>query len=155
MNTLIAIAGILIAVALQAQVPTLTWLGGVRVEFLPAFVAYLALTMHRRRALALALAAGFAQDSLSAAPFGISAVAYGITTIVITSLREALDRDLPWVQWSVGALTSVTASIIAFFAIGISFGNLLKMLVVASLVGMATVILFFVLAYARLAWGFE
>ena len=155
MNTLIAIAGILIAVAFQAHLPTLTWLGGVRVEFLPAFVAFVALTMHRRRALALALAAGFAQDSLSAAPFGISALGYGITTIVITSLREALDRDLPWLQWSAGALTSIAASIIAFFVIGISFGNLFKMLVAASITGMVTVVLFFVLDYARLAWGFE
>jgi rod shape-determining protein MreD len=99
MTTLIAIAGILIAVALQARMPTLWWLGGVRVELLPALVVYAALTMHRRRALVLALVAGLAQDALSAAPFGISALAYGIATIVLTSLREALDRDLPWMQW--------------------------------------------------------
>ena len=35
MNTLIAIAGILVAVALQARMPTLWWLGGVHVELLP------------------------------------------------------------------------------------------------------------------------
>jgi rod shape-determining protein MreD len=155
MNTLIAIAGILIAAALQARLPMLWWLGGVRVELLPALVAYAALTMHRRRALALALIAGLTQDALSAAPFGISALAYGISAVVATSLRDALDRDLPWMQWSAGALTSIIASIIAFFAIGISFGNLFKMLMVASVAGMATVALFFVLDYARLAWGFE
>ena len=151
MNTLIAIAGILIAAALQARLPMLWW----RVELLPALVAYAALTMHRRRALALALIAGLTQDALSAAPFGISALAYGISAVVATSLRDALDRDLPWMQWSAGALTSIIASIIAFFAIGISFGNLFKMLMVASVAGMATVALFFVLDYARLAWGFE
>ncbi|HTS19943.1 MAG TPA: rod shape-determining protein MreD [Verrucomicrobiae bacterium] len=155
MNTLIAIAGILIAVALQAHMPTLTWIGGVRVEFLPALVVYAALTMHRRRALMLALAAGLAQDSLSAAPFGISALAYGITTLVITSLREALDRDLPWVQWSAGASTSLVASVLVFFVIGLSFGNIIKMFLVASLSGALTVVLFFVADYARLAWGFE
>jgi rod shape-determining protein MreD len=155
MNTLIAIAGILIAVALQAHMPTLWWFGGVRVELLPALVVYAALTMHRRRALVLALVAGLIQDALSAAPFGISALAYGIAAIVITSLREALDRDLPWMQWSAGALTSITASVIAFFAVGISFGNVFKMLVAACIAGMATVALFFVLDYARMAWGFE
>jgi rod shape-determining protein MreD len=155
MNTLIAIAGILIAVALQAHMPTLWWLGGARVELLPALVVYAALTMHRRRALVLALIAGLTQDALSAAPFGITALAYGIAAIVTTSLREALDRDLPWVQWSAGALTSVTASIIAFFVIGISIGNVLKMFMIASIAGMATVVLFFVVDYARLAWGFE
>lgn len=155
MTTLIAIAGILIAAALQAHMPTLWWLGGVHAELLPALVVYAALTMHRGRALLLALVAGMTQDALSAAPFGISALAYGIAAIVITSLREALDRDLAWMQWSAGGLTSVTASVIAFFAIGLSFGNVLKMLVVASVAGMATVVLFFVLDFARMAWGFE
>jgi rod shape-determining protein MreD len=155
MNALIAIAGILIAVALQARMPTLSWLGGVRMEFLPALVVYAALTMHRRRALVLALAAGLAQDALSAAPFGISALAYGISTMVATSLREALDRDLPWVQWSAGAATSITVSVIAFFAVGLSFGNLFRMLVAASISGAVTVVLFFVIDYARMAWGFE
>jgi rod shape-determining protein MreD len=155
MTTLIAIAGILIAAALQARLPTLWWLGGVRVELMPALVVYAALSLHRRRALALALVAGLTQDALSAAPFGITALAYGISAIAATSLRDALDRDLPWMQWSAGALTSLIASIIAFFAIGISFGNLFKMLIVASAAGMATVVLFFVLDYARLAWGFE
>ncbi|MGA2604375.1 MAG: rod shape-determining protein MreD [Verrucomicrobiia bacterium] len=155
MNTLTAIAGILIAVALQARMPTLPWLGGVRMEFLPALVVYAALTMRRRRALVLALAAGLAQDALSAAPFGISALAYGISTIVATSLREALDRDLPWVQWSAGAATSITVSVIAFFAVGLSFGNLFRMLVVASISGAVTVVLFFAIDYARMAWGFE
>lgn len=155
MNTLIAIAGILLAVALQAHMPTLWWLGGARVELLPALVVYAALTMHRRRALVLALVAGLAQDALSAAPFGISALAYGIAAIVITSLREALDRDLPWMQWSAGGLTSITASVVAFFAVGLSIGNVFKMLMVASFAGMATVVLFFVLDYAHMAWGFE
>ncbi len=155
MNVLIAMAGILLAVALQAHMPTLWWLGGTRVELLPALVVYAALTMHRRCALVLALVAGLTQDALSAAPFGITALAYGIAAIVITSLREALDRDLPWMQWSAGALTSITASIIVSFAVGLSIGNVFKMLMAASIAGMATVGLFFVLDYARLAWGFE
>ena len=155
MNTLIAIAGILIAVALQARMPALSWLGGVRVELLPGLVAYASLTLHRRRALALALVAGLAQDALSAAPFGISALAYGISTIVVTSLREALDRDLPWVQWSAGAATSITASVIAFFVVGLSFGNLLKMLVAATISGTVTVVVFLAIDYARMAWGIE
>jgi rod shape-determining protein MreD len=155
MNTLVAIAGILIAVAFQARMPAFAWLGGVRLEFLPAFVAYVALTMHRRRALVLALVAGLTQDALSAAPFGISALAYGISAIVMTSLREALDRDLPWVQWSAGAATSITASVIAFFAVGLSFGNLFKMLVVAFISGAVTAVGFFAIDYARMAWRFE
>ena len=44
---------------------------------------------------------------------------------------------------------------IAFFAIGLSIGNVFKMLVVATIAGMTTVMLFFVLDFARMAWGFE
>ena len=52
-------------------------------------------------------------------------------------------------------MTSIIASIIAFFAVGTSIGNVFKMLLAASIAGMATVVLFFVLDYARMAWGFE
>jgi len=153
MNTLIAIAGILIAAALQARMPSLWWLGGVRVEFLPALVAYVSLTMHRGRALALALVAGMAQDALSAAPFGITALAYGIAAVWMTSLRDVLDRDLPWVQLGSGALTSVGAAVVAFFVVGASVGAVFKLCVIASITGMLTVILFFALDYSRMAWG--
>ena len=153
MNLLIAIIGILIAVALQARMPTLWWLGGVRLELLPALVAYASLTMARRRAVVLALIAGMVQDALSAAPFGVSAVAYGASALLMTSLRDALDRDLPWVQLGAGALTSAAAAVVAFFVVGVSFGAVFKMVVVASISGIIAVMLFFVLDYARLAWG--
>ncbi len=153
MSTLIAIVGILIAAALQARLPTLWLFGGLRIEFLPALVAYTALTMPRGSTIAIALAAGLMQDALSAAPFGVSALAYGISAILMTSLREALDRDLPWVQMGAGALTSMAVAVIAFFVIGISFSAVFKMALVASISGMVTVMLFFALDYARLAWG--
>lgn len=153
MNFLIAIVGILIAAALQAQMPTLWWLGGVHLELLPALVAYASLTMARRRAVVLALIAGMMQDALSAAPFGVSAVAYGTSALLITGLRDALDRDLPWVQLGAGALTSAATAAIAFVVVGVSFGAVFKMVEVASLSGIVAVMLFFVLDYARLAWG--
>jgi rod shape-determining protein MreD len=155
MTTLIAIAGILLAGALQARMPTQWWLGGIRLEFLPALVVYMGLTLHRQRAIALALAAGMVQDALSAAPFGVSALAYGISAVLLTSLREVLDRDLPWVQYSAGALTSMAAAIMAFFVVGISFGAIFKMLIVASIGGVLTGILFLVFDYTRMVWGYE
>jgi rod shape-determining protein MreD len=153
MSLLIATAGILIAVALQACLPSIWLLGGVRLEFLPALVAYAAFTMHRGRAIAIAIAAGLMQDSLSVAPFGMTALAYGIAAILMTNLREVLDRDLPWVQLGAGALTSAAVAILAFFAIGISFGAVFKIILVASISGVLTVLLFFTLDFARLAWG--
>jgi rod shape-determining protein MreD len=155
MDMLIAIVGIFAAGALQARLPALRWMGDVRVEFLPAVVVYVALTMRRRGALALALIAGLMQDAFSAAPFGISALAYGICAILMTSLREALDRDLPWVQFSAGVLTSMAVAILASFVISISVGTVFKMIVVASLSGVLTVMSFFVFDYARMTWGYE
>ncbi len=153
MSTLTAIVGILIAAGLQARLPTLWLFGSLRIEFLPALVVYTALSMPRGSAIAIAFAAGFTQDALSAAPFGVSALAYGISSILMTSLREVLDRDLPWVQMGAGALTSTASAVIAFFCIGISFGVVFKMILVASISGTVTVLLFFVLDYARMAWG--
>jgi cell shape-determining protein MreD len=103
--------------------------------------------------LALAFAAGLMQDALSAAPFGVSALAYGVAAVLMTSLREALDRDLPWIQLGAGALASIAASIIPMFMVGISFGAVVKMLLVASISGAFTVMLFFALDYSRMVWG--
>ena len=153
MSALIAIVGILIAAALQARLPTLWLFGGLRIEFLPGLVAYVALTMPRRPAIAIALAAGLMQDAFSAAPFGVSVLAYGISAILMTSLREVLDRDLPWVQMGAGILTSMAVAVIAFFVIGLSFGLVFKMVLVASISGIVTVLAFFALDYAQMVWG--
>jgi rod shape-determining protein MreD len=153
MSTLIAIAGILITAALQVRMPTFWVFGGMRIEFLPALVTYAALTMHRGRAIAIAIFAGLMQDALSARPFGLSALAYGISAILMTTLREVLDRDLPWMQMSAGVATSAAVAVVAFFAVGISLASVFKMALVSSISGMVTVILFFVLDYARMIWG--
>ena len=153
MSLLLASAGILIAAALQARLPSVWLLGGLRIEFLPALVVYAAFTMHRGRAIAIAITAGLMQDALSVAPFGISALAYGIAAILMINIREVLDRDLPWVQMGASALTSAAVAILAFFVVGISFWAIPKMVLVASISGVLTVLLFFALDFARLAWG--
>ena len=153
MSLLLATAGILIAAALQARLPAVWLLGGQRIEFLPSLVVYAAFTMHRGRAIAIAITAGLLQDALSAGPFGLSALVYGIAAVLMTNIREVLDRDLPWVQLGAGALTSTAVAIIAFFIVGISFGAIFKMALVASISGVFTVLLFFTLDFARLAWG--
>ena len=153
MNILIAIAGIMLAAALQARMPTLWWLGGIRLELLPALVVYCSLTLRRGHAILLALVAGLMQDALSAAPFGVSALAYGLSAFLITGMGDVLDRDLPWVQMGAGALTSVAVAVIAFCTVGVSFGALFKLAVVAATSGVTTVVLFFALDYARAVWG--
>jgi cell shape-determining protein MreD len=153
MTSLLFITGMMLAAALQARLPTLWWLGGVRLELLPPIVVYVSLTMTRGRAIVLALVAGMMQDAMSAAPFGLSVLAYGLSALLITGMGDVLDRDLPWVQIGAGALTSGAVAIIAFLAVGLSFGALVKLVVVAATSGITTVVLFFALDYARAVWG--
>ena len=153
MSALIAIAGILITAALQTRLPTLWWLGGVRWNFCPAAVTYAALTMHRGRAIAIAILAGLMQDALSAAPFGLSALAYGISAVFMTSLREVLDRDLPWMQMGAGVLTSVALPWSLSSRSAYPSAPIFKMCWLASITGMVTVLLFFALDYSRMVWG--
>ena len=153
MTILLAIMGLLFAAALQARLPSFSWLGGIRLEVVPALVAYGMLTIARHRAILLALVAGLMQDALSAAPFGISALAYGILAFLLTGMRDALDRDLPWVQLGVGALSSTAVALAASLVVGITFGAIFKMVLIASLSGAITVLLFFALDYARAVGG--
>jgi rod shape-determining protein MreD len=142
MNFLLITITLLLATTLQAHLPTMF---GLRLEFLPAVVAYAALTFHRGNALVLALAAGFVHDAHSAAPFGITALAYGLATILLAGMREVLDRDLPPLQLVAGALVSAIASLTAFVVVGPSF----KILPVACLAGVVTPVFFFAADYTR------
>ncbi len=139
MNFLLLTTSLLFLTTLQVRLPAIF---GFRLEFLPALVAYGALTFRRGNALLLALVAGFTQDALSAAPFGITALAYGVAALILTGLRELLDRDIPPLQFIAGALVSATA---ALCAVGFSF----KMIPVACLAGIVTPLFFFAADYTR------
>ena len=149
MNLLILTTGLFMLSALQARLPTMWWLGGMRLELLPALVAYGALTLRRSGALLLALCAGFMQDSLSAAPFGMTALIYGIVAIVMTGLRETFDRELPWVQIGAGALTATATSAAACVVLGFSADAVLKILLIAAMSGLITPVIFLAVDYAR------
>ena len=142
MNFLLVTLTLWLLATLQVRLPTLA---GLRIEFLPALVAYGALTFRRGNALLLALMAGFTQDALSAAPFGLTALAYGIVALLLTATRDVLDRDIPPYQFAAGALTAAAASIAACFVLGFSF----KILLVAGLAGLITPFFFFAADYTR------
>ena len=122
-----------VSAALQAKLPAI---GGLRLELLPAIVAVAALSLRRGPALLLALIAGFSQDALSAAPFGLTALAYGIVASLLTGLRDSFDRDLPWVQMAAGGLMSAVASLAALCVVGFSPGTILKLLLLTGLSGL-------------------
>jgi rod shape-determining protein MreD len=142
MNFLLLTITLLMLTTLQVRLPEMF---GLRLEFLPALVAYGALTFRRGNALWLALVAGFTQDALSAAPFGITALAFGIAAGLLSGLREVLDREIPPLQFAAGALVSAAAAMAAFCVVGFS----LKIIPVACLAGLVTPVLFFAADYTR------
>jgi rod shape-determining protein MreD len=116
MNVAILIFATLLFAALQASLPTF---GGIRLELLPSVVTYAALTVRSRpAAVVLALIAGFAQDSLSAGPFGLSAIAYLAIALLLTGLARSFDREAFWMQMLGGALASLTGSIATMIMLG-------------------------------------
>ena len=149
MNCLIFTTSLVVLASLQSHMPALWWLGGLRIEVLPALVVYGALTLRREVALALALATGLTQDALSAAPFGQTTLVYGIAATVLTSMGEALDRDQPWVQMGAGALTGAAVAFAACCVVGFGFGAIVKLLLLAGLSAAITPLLFLVLDYTR------
>ena len=150
MNFLLLTASLFVFTALQARLPTLWWLGGLRLEFLPALVAYGALTFqHRRWALALAIAAGFFQDALSAGPFGATALAYVVVTLGLTAMARNFDRETVGMQLLAGALASVSASMAALCLVGIHAGAIGKLLLLATLSGPVTLLAFLALDSLR------
>jgi rod shape-determining protein MreD len=150
MNALLIAIILLLLTSLQVRLPAIF---GFRLELLPALVAYAALTFRRWNALLLAVAAGFTQDALSAAPFGSSALAYGIAALLLTGLRDVLDRDLPWVQMGSGALAAAATSLAALCIVGFCAGAFLKLLVLASVSAIVTVVVFLAADYWLLTTG--
>jgi len=141
MNFLLLLALMLVLAGVQARLPSL---GGIRLEFLPALVAYSALTFKQGRAILCAFAAGCLQDALSAGPFGVTALAYAIAAWVIAGLGTALDRNLPFVPLLAGSLAAVAGALGAFCIIGVTGLAILKLTGIALLAGLITILVFLV-----------
>ncbi len=149
MNFLLITGAALLLSALQARLPTAWWLGGIRFEFLPALVAYGALTFrHRRWVIALAVLAGLLQDALSAAPFGNTGAAYALATFAFIPLRHTFDRERLWMQMLAGAAASVAASLFACATAGFN-GAVPKIFLLAALSAVVAPFVFFALDYTK------
>lgn len=55
---------------------------------------------------------GLAQDVGTDGPLGIHALALGLAVVLLTSLRELVNRELWWVRWLVGFLVAVPAQLL-------------------------------------------
>ena len=142
---------LLLLSALQVRLPALPGLG-VHLEFIPALVAYSALTLSRPGIFAFALAAGLTQDALSAGPFGVSALVYVILALLLHRFRGALDRDLPVLQIGAGLLVALVAGIVGSGVAGFPAGTTLKLFYLSLLSAFITPVLFFALDYLRYQW---
>ncbi len=152
MNFLINITALGLLTGLQARTPTFWWLGGVRLELLPALVAYGALTFrHRRWAVALAVGAGFLQDALSAAPFGNAAAGYAIAALALATVARWFDREALWMQMAAGAVASVAVSLAACAVVGFTGGAAMKILLLGAMSAVVAPLLF--LALDGIRWA--
>lgn len=145
MNLLVLSMATLLVAAIQARLPGFWWLGGVRLELIPAVAAYMALQMPWRRATGMAIWAGLAQDALSGAPFGVSALAYSAVAMGMNLLRDVIDPELPVVHVAAAAAMSVAGAVAAFFVVGVSFGYVMKMTLVAGMAGVVAPLVFIAL----------
>lgn len=141
MNILLVLALMLVLAGVQARLPALA---GIRLEFLPALVAYSALTFKQGRAILCAFAAGCLHDALSAGPFGVTACAYALAAWGIAALGTVLDRNLPFVPLLAGSLAAVAGALGAFCIIGVTGAALLKLTGIALMAGLITIPVFFV-----------
>lgn len=136
MNLLVWLMIPVVAAACQARLPTLWWIGGLRLELLPLVVAYASMTWRRPGTILLYAAfAGLAQDALSAAPFGLSVVGYSAGASANIWLRRWLDRDLPWVQMLAGAVVAGANGVLGLAVTGPSVGGFSRALFLAVLAG--------------------
>lgn len=149
MNVILMIVAAIILAAIQTRLPTLSWLGGLRLELMPAVVVYASLSLRRGPAIWCAIIAGCVQDSLSAAPFGITALAYGAAAVIITMMGDVLDREEPRVVIGAGALTAALASFAACCVVGFSLGAVMKLVALAGLSAVITPILFYSTDFIR------
>lgn len=151
MNAPLLILALFLGTATQAALPTWWWCGGLRLELLPALVAFGGLTLPSPRvAVAFAVAVGLAQDAFSAATLGLTALAYGTVAGLLAAWQEHLERDLPWVQLGSGALASAAASLLAILATGLfSFGGVMKLILLALISAVVTPFVFLIGDWVR------
>ena len=139
MNFLLLLVLTLVLAGVQAWLPAIA---GIRLEFLPAIVAYAALTYRHGRAIGLAFAVGCLQDALSAGPFGVTGLAYAIAAWAIAGLGNVLDRNLPVVPLLAGIIVSVAGAVGAFCIIGFTGAAILKLAGIAFIAGIITLPVF-------------
>jgi rod shape-determining protein MreD len=149
MNALLIILALPVLLTLQSRLPTAWWLGGLRIEFVPALVVYAVLTLPHGGAIGFAFAAGFLQDSLSAGPVGLHAAVYATVTAILTGMYDILDRELPVVQIGAGAVMAAASSLAGCIVTGFSGSGLVKVFILALFSAVLTPVTFLALDAVR------
>jgi rod shape-determining protein MreD len=93
MTGVVAFFVLLAAVLAQVGGPGVAMLGGARAPFLLGAVLYYALRRESHTMLAVALAAGLLQDTLSFIPLGYSVVAFGLAGWIVSRFRDLVIGD--------------------------------------------------------------
>lgn len=105
---------LVLAAALQTQVPGMPVFGQAKIPFLLCLCLYYALCRPAPVMLVSAFVAGLLQDLLSPMPLGLSAAAFVVVCVVLSSIRSVLQTDSLITQVVFGAAASALCAVAAW-----------------------------------------
>jgi rod shape-determining protein MreD len=111
MTLLVMCLALLTGAALQALLPSWTWLGGAQPPLLLALVLFYALAHTRGWMLLCALGAGLLQDALCQVPLGFSSFCFGLTGLATLRYREQVEESAWTTQVVLGGLAAAAVNL--------------------------------------------
>jgi rod shape-determining protein MreD len=105
---------LVLAVALQTQVPGAAIFAQAKIPFLLSLSLYYAMCRTAPVMLVSAFAAGLLQDLLSPMPLGLSAAAFVVVCVLLSSIRSVLQTDSLITQVVFGAAASMLCAVAAW-----------------------------------------
>ncbi len=144
-------------VTLVIQTTVLRFVAGPWLDLLLVLALVCALAAPRDDARLAALLVGLAQDMQTEGPLGVFALGLGLSGLVVTGLREQVNRHLWWVRWLIACVAAVPGQLLIALhkrfwqGDNTSWGQLLLNCLITSVVAalLAAVVVGFPAAYRR------
>ncbi|MSR64655.1 MAG: rod shape-determining protein MreD [Verrucomicrobiae bacterium] len=98
-------------VVLQSTMANVVTIQGAKIEMLPAFIVYCAMSTSLLTSLIVAFSGGLLQDVLSAGRLGLSALPLCGIAIILTTIRPLVFRDFFVIQILMGSAAALFTSV--------------------------------------------